>query len=114
MKPVRIQLSRARGYNLQALSLATNGLPAVFVVRPHRWHNIFVVTKDHPPGTHFGNSYVAVGNVEQAVISFREMFEEDPQIVANAKEELRGKNLACWCGPDNKCHADVLLEVVNE
>ena len=28
-------------------------------------------------------------------------------------EELRGKNLACWCGPDQPCHADVLLDLAN-
>jgi len=27
--------------------------------------------------------------------------------------ELRGKDLACWCGPDRPCHADVLLEIAN-
>ncbi len=27
--------------------------------------------------------------------------------------ELRGKNLACWCG-DKPCHADVLLELANK
>lgn len=26
---------------------------------------------------------------------------------------LRGKNLACFCAPDQPCHADVLLEVAN-
>jgi hypothetical protein len=25
------------------------------------------------------------------------------------KEELKGKNLACWCPLDEPCHADVLL-----
>ncbi len=25
--------------------------------------------------------------------------------------ELRGKSLACWCRPDQECHADVLLEL---
>lgn len=28
-------------------------------------------------------------------------------------EQLRGKNLACWCGLDQPCHADVLLELAN-
>lgn len=28
-------------------------------------------------------------------------------------EELRGKNLACWCPLDQPCHADVLLEIAN-
>lgn len=29
------------------------------------------------------------------------------------RKELKGKNLACWCSLDAKCHADVLLEVAN-
>ena len=33
---------------------------------------------------------------------------------AAAREELRGKNLACFCPLSEPCHADVLLEVANE
>lgn len=29
-------------------------------------------------------------------------------------EQLRGKNLACWCRLDQPCHADVLLELANQ
>ena len=29
------------------------------------------------------------------------------------REELRGKDLACWCPLDAPCHADVLLELAN-
>lgn len=29
-------------------------------------------------------------------------------------EELRGKNLACWCKAGTPCHADVLLELAND
>jgi hypothetical protein len=32
---------------------------------------------------------------------------------AAARHELRGKDLACWCPPDQPCHADVLLEIAN-
>ncbi|MFH1264564.1 MAG: DUF4326 domain-containing protein [Planctomycetota bacterium] len=28
-------------------------------------------------------------------------------------DELRGKDLACFCPPDQPCHADVLLELAN-
>jgi hypothetical protein len=28
-------------------------------------------------------------------------------------EPLRGKTLACWCGLDQPCHADVLLTLAN-
>jgi hypothetical protein len=27
--------------------------------------------------------------------------------------ELRGLDLACWCRPDQACHADTLLELAN-
>ncbi len=27
---------------------------------------------------------------------------------------LRGKDLACWCGLSEPCHADVLLELANQ
>jgi len=30
-----------------------------------------------------------------------------------ARRELAGKTLACWCPPDQPCHADVHLEVAN-
>ena len=43
--PVRLQLSRRKGFNLQALSQATNGLPAVSVMRPGHWGNPFPVAK---------------------------------------------------------------------
>lgn len=29
-------------------------------------------------------------------------------------DKLRGKNLACWCGLDQPCHADVLLKLANQ
>ncbi len=28
-------------------------------------------------------------------------------------QELRGKDLACWCPLECECHADVLLELAN-
>lgn len=28
-------------------------------------------------------------------------------------DDLRGKNLACWCALDRPCHADILLELAN-
>jgi hypothetical protein len=35
-----------------------------------------------------------------------------PELIAKARAELSGKSLACWCGPDQPCHADVLLEML--
>lgn len=39
--PVRLQLSRKKGFDLQAWSRQVNGLPAVKVTRPGKWGNPF-------------------------------------------------------------------------
>lgn len=98
--PVRLQLSRRAGFNLQALSQATNGLSAVMVARRSRWGNPFLVSEHGQQG---------------AVDRFRTYLESvvcEPSVRA-AIEDLRGKNLACWCKTGAPCHADVLLELAN-
>lgn len=92
-KPVRLRLSRKKGFSLQAVSVATNGLPAVNCARPTRWGNPFT----------FENS----GKVHPVL---RFACEIAPLLDL---AELRGKNLACWCPLDAECHADVLLEFAN-
>ena len=32
----------------------------------------------------------------------------------NDLNELKGKDLACWCKPGQKCHADVLIKLISE
>lgn len=95
-KPVRLQLSRKRGFSLQELSLATNGLPAVNVARPSRWSNPYRV------GT------CLIADAESAVMAF-----EANLPLRMDFSELRGKNLACFCKPDRPCHADILLRESN-
>jgi len=99
--PVRIQRKRTKGYNMQAESLALNGRPAVYVGRPSSWRNPYRVTN--------------ICTAAEAVEAFREIWVraiENPLSRA-ALDELRGKNLACWCPLDQPCHADVLLELAN-
>lgn len=31
----------------------------------------------------------------------------------DARRELAGRDVACWCGPDEVCHGDALLDIVN-
>lgn len=102
IKPQRIQLSRRAGFNLQADSLKLNDLPAVNCARPGRWGNPIKV------GAGETNHY--------AVSCFRDILREGktpPFALANIREELCGKNLACWCKLDDECHCDVLLEIAN-
>ena len=49
-----------------------------------------------------------------------ELYKRNIGLLTNAVvQELRGKNLACWCplvdkdGNPVPCHADVLLEIAN-
>ena len=101
-KPVRLQLSRRKGFHLQALSLATNGLPAVTVARPSKWGNPWKVVRD--------------GSAEHCVELYRQWINGNVWSFPNKeiiRKELRGKNLACYCGKECFCHADILLELAN-
>lgn len=71
----------------------------------------------------FGNPYDwrEMGR-EEAVAKYRRQLEwqlsEGAWVLIQAVtqvsiDELRGKNLMCWCPMDQPCHADVLLELAN-
>ncbi len=113
MRPVRLQLSRHKGFNLQEHSQAVNGLEAVKVDRSTKWGNPFV------PGRQ--NQFISGRLVEDkrhAFCLYREFAPLNERLIKTAQEELRGKNLACWCNkPDpyeDVCHAAVLLELANK
>lgn len=104
ISPVRLQLSRRKGFDLQAHSRTMNGLPAVHVARPTRWGNPYQAGRD------------GHGDRRYLVDLFRAYLRRPEQagLVAAIRHELRGKNLACWCPLDGQpCHADVLLEIAN-
>ena len=115
-RPVRLQLSREKGFNLQAHSRATNGLPAVNVARPRKWGNPYKV------GVAFEGAgwRIPVVTPEIAVELFRERWQgwldaDYPGQAASraALDSLRGHNLACWCPLNAPCHADVLLDLAS-
>jgi hypothetical protein len=103
MKPVGLQLSRKKGFDLQKVSVALNGLPAVSVARPSRWGNPFVVhydpLYDYSPQT-----------PEEAVKMFSAHVDNELTRI-KIRKHLRGKNLACYCPLGTPCHRDVLLEI---
>lgn len=69
---------------------------AVYVGRPTKWGNPFVIGQD--------------GNRDEVISKYRSwLWAQGP---AYALEELRGKDLVCWCAP-KACHADVLMEAAN-
>ncbi|RLS30096.1 MAG: DUF4326 domain-containing protein [Planctomycetota bacterium] len=48
----------------------------------------------------------------EVVERYREWILTKPELLARLPE-LRGRVLACWCGHDEDCHADVLIELVD-
>lgn len=133
VKPIRLQLSRRKGFDLQALSRETNGLPAIVVSRPSRHGNPYRVVCLYNYGPErqcwgvaepfeFGDTGVlGVGftrtfkRPELARGYAVELFRE---AVADGRwkidvEALRGCNHACWCPLDHPCHGDVTLEIAN-
>ena len=90
--PKRIQRKRTKGWRMPE--------GAVFVGRPTKWGNPFVV----------GDFYRTRGS---AVAAYRAAFAGSNHPPFDQLEELRGKDLVCWCPLYTPCHAYVLLEWAN-
>ena len=109
VRPVRLQLSRRKGFNLQEHSRSVNGLDAVNVARPSKWGNPYKAGMSSPDVR--GRNRVMVTN-DCLVKAFRGYALRSLEVRPARFDELRGKNLACWC-KGSPCHADVLLEIAN-
>jgi hypothetical protein len=71
---------------------------AVYIGRPSKWGNPFLIGRD--------------GDRQTVVARFRVKVLSDLTLKEMVKKELRGMNLVCFCSPE-ACHGDVLLEVAN-
>jgi len=94
-KPIRVQRQRTKGWRMPENT--------VYVGRPTKWGNPYHVE-------------LVGGNREHVCVLFWRYLKETPigsDLAAEAKRQLRGKDLACWCPLDQPCHADVLLEIAN-
>lgn len=122
-QPYRVQLSRKKGWRMPPNTVS--------VARPGRWGNPFSVSI-------VGSSALAVELFDDLMrwgfnpSKLKHLSDAEFSAVHVDKEawgdrlnwglehrrgaqaELAGKNLACWCKPDEPCHADVLLEIANK
>jgi len=125
-RPTRIQRKRTRGWRMPGA--------AVYVGRPTKWGNPYVVRRGiigtsrcgRVPRLVYGWRVSTPGGAvllfrdrERAVIAAVEHFSEALRegrlavSVDDVRRELRGKTLACWCRVGSPCHATALLEVAN-
>ena len=92
MSPKRIQRKRTKGWRMPANT--------IYVGRPSKFRNMCRVGVD-------------VQTNEQAVFHYKRNVLHDEKYKALVRDELKGKDLACWCRLDQPCHADVLLDIAN-
>lgn len=70
----------------------------VYIGRPSKWGNPFSIG-------HYGTR-------DEVIARYRRYLDTKPELIRDAKKELRDKVLGCWCAP-KACHGDVLAEIVN-
>ena len=105
--PVRIQLSRAKGWRMPENT--------VKVDRTTKWGNPFVVGDDltQAEAVALHRSLLTTGNYRET----KSCSAIDGALygigIRMEINQLRGKNLACWCKLGAPCHADVLIELAN-
>ena len=98
--PKRVQLRRSKGWR------KPEGV--VVVARPSRWGNPVKLGEPHPVhGRPITRDEML--DLYRAAVGPGGPHELTPEDLA----PLRGRDLACWCRPDQPCHADVLLELAN-
>ena len=123
--PLRVQRRRSKGWKMPENTVS--------VCRPGKWGNpfriggYFKVGGDATPLGRFiwmerciwksadiedalATGFVLVKDQAQAVEMFERLMKHHPWKV----DDLRGKNLACWCKPGTPCHADTLLRLANK
>ncbi len=96
-KPVRVQLRRIKGWKMPPNTVS--------VARPTKWGNMYVIGDSGCNGVPYTR--------EDCVQLYR-LYQVPWLELKMAREELRGKNLACFCPLNQPCHADVLLEIANK
>lgn len=89
---------------------------ATYVGRPSSFGNPY----SHLTGT---TAAFRVRSREEAVREFEAWFKRQPELVAKAKAELRGRDLWCYCAPQGGldfndarwiCHGQILGRIANE
>ena len=71
---------------------------AVYIGRPTKWGNPFVIGRD--------------GTRQQVVQKYKDYILSNQSLLSQI-HELRGKDLVCFCAPQ-QCHGDVLIELANQ
>lgn len=98
--PKRVQFKRVKGFKLPE--------NCVRVSRPSRFGNPVKIGDPMPFGFGKLETVSEVLDIYEDMVLAR--LDENPDYLRS----LRGKDLACFCKLEDKCHADILLEYANK
>lgn len=79
----------------------------VYIGRGSKYGNPFTHMK------HLGGNLIIVDSRAEAINKYKEYLLNNIELLNQAKQELRGKILGCYCHP-LPCHGDILLQLCNE
>lgn len=86
----------------------------VYIGRPSKWGNPFgIAAETFRPFGPLYRSQTEFTDREQAIFHYRLYLDANPHLKLLAQQELKGKNLVCFCAPQ-RCHGDILLKIANE
>ena len=120
--PQRIQRKRVKGWQMPE--------DAIYVGRPTKWGNPFALNEIVPgelveflslPGESLnfnGMKDIRISDRQRVIDIYTYWLISQPGLMLTL-DELKGRDLACWCSLKDKdgnpvpCHADILLDVSN-
>jgi len=115
--PKRIQRLRIKGWKMPSNT--------VYVGRPTKWGNPWAIQACLESGLFIPKACPQICVTEYRCwltnsvspnsehLGMYHKLRDQREWIQRHLEELRGKDLACWCPIDQPCHADVLLEMAN-
>lgn len=99
-----------------------DGLPMLTIPKEEQPKVYNKYHRDYPKGSiyigrgsYYGNEFVIGihGDRDQVCDMYEEKKMKDPEFVKIVKQNLKGKNLVCYCAP-KRCHGNFLLKLANE
>jgi hypothetical protein len=88
----RIQRKRTKGWRMPSYT--------IYVGRPTKYGNPYKRGKD--------------GNIDRVLFLYKCHLEGALKADSTFLDELKGKDLACWCSEGVLCHADIIIKVMKE
>ena len=101
--PRNVYVGRKKTVRIARPALASSPNTKVvqrFQIEPSNWANDYLLKNCTSP--------------TESIAAFVDYFRSDPSFPQLAVAQLSGKVLGCWCTPDELCHADWLVDYVNE